>query len=93
MASGANFKARNNRGYDALQELVDIRGTARQFGGNDFSRFAVSDRRLEVAALLVKVGMDPNAKNGDQGSAIQIAETRGDDELADLPRKMAKLMP
>ncbi|MDG2383015.1 MAG: ankyrin repeat domain-containing protein [Pirellulaceae bacterium] len=73
--------------------MVDIRGTARQFGGNDFSRFAVSDRRLEVAALLVKVGMDPNAKNGDQGSAIQIAETRGDDELADLPRKMAKLMP
>ncbi|MCP4192166.1 MAG: hypothetical protein GY768_16260 [Planctomycetaceae bacterium] len=90
LASGANFKARNNRGYDALQELADIRGTARQFGVNDFSRFAVSDRRLKVAALLVNAGMDPNAKNGDQGSAIEIAEMREDNELADLLRKMAE---
>ena len=78
------INAQNNRDFSALQELADIKRNAREFGNTDYATFAISDRRIEVARLLLTAGMDPLQNVKGRPSALDLAELNGDVDLVDL---------
>jgi len=88
--AGATATQITRAGRNPLQELAEIRGTAKQFGDNHFAQFAVSERRLQVARVLIAAGLDPRARIDNRRSAIQLAKNRGDTELVELLEELSQ---
>ena len=88
--AGATATQITRAGRNPLQELAEIRSTAKQFGDNHFAQFAVSERRLQVARVLIAAGLDPRARIDNRRSAIQLAKNRGDTELVELLEELSQ---
>jgi ankyrin repeat protein len=91
--AGANVTSITSRRFNALQELADIHGSAKQFGDNEYAQFAVSERRLQVARILVEAGLDPHAKIDNRRSAMELAEKHDDIELVELFQELSDSQP
>ena len=84
MEAGVNLTPRNNRSLSPLEELATITNTAFQFGNTEYSQYAISDRRLEIARLMVEAGVDPREQINDLPSALDLANDAGDTEMAEI---------
>ena len=82
--AGVDIKARNNRSLSPLGELASITESAFQFGNTDYTQYAISDRRIEVARLLMAAGLDPQERSNDHPSALDLAKDAGDTELVEV---------
>ena len=79
---GIDLNVRNSRNLSPLEELASIKNTAFQFGDTDYARYAISDRRVEVARMLMAAGVDPRERSNNRPSALGLANNAGDTELA-----------
>ena len=84
LEAGVNLTPRNNRSLSPLEELATITNTAFQFGNTEYSQYAISDRRLEIARLMVEAGVDPREQINDLPSALDLANDAGDTEMAEI---------
>ena len=46
--------------------------------------YAASDRRIEVARILIDAVLEPDSRYGNKASAIELAEFLGDSDLAEF---------
>ena len=84
LEAGVNLNPRNNRSLTPLEELATITNTAFQFGNTEYSRYAISDRRLEVARHMMEAGVDPREQINNRPSALDLANDAGDTEMAEI---------
>ncbi len=84
LESGADVEARNSNNRSALDELANISNSARQYGETSYRDYAVSDRRLDVARLLVDAGLDPSRNGDGNASPLDLARRAGDTELVEV---------
>ncbi|MEE3373285.1 MAG: ankyrin repeat domain-containing protein [Planctomycetota bacterium] len=82
--AGVGLNVRNSRNRSPLEELATIKNSAFQFGDTEYARYAVSDRRMKVARVLMAAGVDPQARSNDRLSAVELASNAGDTELVDV---------
>ena len=84
LEAGATPDQVHNQELTALQELARIFGTVGEFGNTDYRTFARSDRRIEVARVLIAAGAKPDQRHGGNATAIEMAAGVGDSELAEF---------
>ena len=82
--AGVDLNARNSRNRSPLEELATIKNSAFQFGDTVYARYAVSERRIEVARVLMAAGVDPRERSNNRPSALELANNVGDAQLAEF---------
>ena len=93
LSNGGDVTQVVGNGQSALQLVASIYNSSLQFGKSEYAKYAVTDRRLDMARYLVEKGLDPNSPYNSNRTAIQIARNVGDTELADLLESLAKDSP
>ena len=79
-----DLNARNSRNRSPLEELATIKHSDCQFGDTGYARYAVSERRIGVARVLMAAEVDPRERSNNRPSALDLADNVGDTEWAEV---------
>jgi ankyrin repeat protein len=82
--AGSNIETRNSNQRSALDELAAITNSARQYGETNYHDYAVSERRFDVARILIDAAGEIAGSSDLLSAAADRARQSGDAELARL---------
>jgi hypothetical protein len=84
LEAGADINIRSGQGLGPLEVLAETSENAFQFGDTIYAKYAMSDRRLAVAQILIDAGSDPASADADGRTAIEVATKLDDTELIEV---------
>ena len=94
LEAGATVEYGAAAGATALQIVSasnrDIKTYTNDAESVRWAGYAASDRRIEVARILIDAGLEPDSRYGNKASAIERADFAGDTELATFLRSQVE---